>query len=225
MSGSTQPPPPTTSTNLEYRHPDVPPPLGRVGRWWVDPWPWWAWGGVYFAPVLVWQVLLGPFDPGGYYMFPVGALYISALVTAAVLPLRLVLRHRVAARHGINPDTLPPESGRIMRALTVLIVYCAFYPVPIRLAAAVRWAGLESLRADVTQGAAPAGPVWVTPFRFTDTEPYDGGVVVLYTEGTRGSFPGSGSGLLYVPAGADFPGYNRGDDGWLVGRWYWFTTD
>jgi hypothetical protein len=219
------------STRIEYRQPTTASPPGPLAEWWLKPWPWWVW----WIPVLL-LLLAGayfggpPFRPEFYYMWPliggfVGLIVLIPLVLAAGV--RSVSRWRVARRYGIQAEGLASERKSISRATWGLCIYliAVSSPLALRLTAAARYSAFESARHQVQNGYSPAGPFRIFPFRFTAAELYDDGIVILYTDGHVNSFPGSGAGFLYLPDGVEFPGYNEGEDGHLIGHWYWFVTD
>ena len=222
------------STPLEYLHPSTTPVPGPIARKMLAAWPWWIWPAL-AVPGLVPAVLMygGPLDPDTLYLWPLMGVvgYVcSALPLLAVAGIRAVVRLGLARRFRMAPGGLVWESRPIGITVGLLAAYwlIAGTPLAMNLSAAARSSAFESIRTRVAAGEMPAGPVTVLPFRLTDTELNTGegnGIVILYTDGTRGTFPGSGSGFLYVPEGESIPGYNRGSDGRLFGRWYWFTTD
>ena len=212
----------TGVAELQYKNPETPAPAGPIARWWVAPMPLWLSCAACVAPLATIDLFLG-FEAGSYYLFPLLHALFGIPVVLTWIGVRALWRDAVARKHDVEAR---PEHLRIIAGLMLAVVYVLAGPMPLGLGVIARWGGLESLRANVEQGAVPPGGLDLTPFQFTGAEAFgDQGVVILYTDGTAGAFPASGSGLIYVPGGVEFPGYNRGSDGWLFGSWYWFTTD
>lgn len=72
----------------------------------------------------------------------------------------------------------------------------------------------------------PTQTRWIGPWRVrvqgVGSQP---GVVAFYTPGDSGVLHGGGSGFVHVPGHDGMIGYNEGADGWIIGDWYYFTTD
>lgn len=220
----------TGETSIEYLHPRTP----RVPGWFVgkllNPFPWWVWPAlavVLTAPVAWW--FGPPLTPQSLYVWPAILLFggLTLVAFAVCVYGRDMLRRRVITRYDLAAAPLVSEARSRRAAFIGMVALWLIIATPIGLwtGAALRSGRMEQIRQRVTSGTMPAGPQTMLPFALSDTELYPGGVVILYTESTRGAFPASGSGFLYVPEGEQFPPYNRGSDGHLFGRWYWFTTD